>query len=78
MSDKPVENYDDVTMYGLNPEKMEELLLKQNALKDGIIDQPGQTSGALHRRLVPLDRPLEPPGVLAGPRAMAVHRRRPR
>lgn len=32
MSDKPVENYDDVTMYGLTSEKKEELLLKQNEL----------------------------------------------
>ena len=36
MSENPVENtvenYDDVTMYGLTHEKMEELLLKQNEL----------------------------------------------
>ena len=32
MSDKNVENYDDVTMYGLSAEKQEALLLKQNEL----------------------------------------------
>lgn len=32
MSDQNVENYDDVTMYGLTPEKEEALLLKQNEL----------------------------------------------
>ena len=32
MSNDPVENYDDVTMYGLKPQKMEELLLTQNEL----------------------------------------------
>jgi hypothetical protein len=32
MSDNTVENYDDVTMYGLTPQKQEELLLKQNEL----------------------------------------------
>jgi len=32
MSDKDVENYDDVTMYGLTAQKEEELLLKQNEL----------------------------------------------
>ena len=31
MSDQ-VENYDDVTMYGLSPEKMDKLLLAQNEL----------------------------------------------
>ena len=32
MSDQNVENYDDVTMYGLSNDKEEELLLKQNEL----------------------------------------------
>ena len=32
MPDQPVENYDDVTMYGLSRDKEEELLLKQNEL----------------------------------------------
>ncbi len=32
MSSANTENYDDVTMYGLTPEKKEELLLKQNEL----------------------------------------------
>lgn len=32
MSDKPVENYDDVTMYGLTADKEETLLLKQDEL----------------------------------------------
>ena len=32
MSDEAVENYDDVTMYGLSNEKEQELLLKQNEL----------------------------------------------
>jgi hypothetical protein len=32
MSDQNVENYDDVTMYGLTNDKEEELLLKQNEL----------------------------------------------
>ena len=32
MSTKNVENYDDVTMYGLTPEKREHLLLTQNEL----------------------------------------------
>jgi hypothetical protein len=32
MSDSDVENYDDVTMYGLTDEKQEALLLKQNEL----------------------------------------------
>jgi general stress protein 26 len=32
MSDKDLENYDDVTMYGLTPKKMEALLLKQHEL----------------------------------------------
>lgn len=32
MSDNKVENYDDVTIYGLSLEKQEELLLKQNEL----------------------------------------------
>jgi hypothetical protein len=32
MSDDKVENYDDVTMYGLTPEKLEKLLLAQNEL----------------------------------------------
>ncbi len=32
MSNENVENYDDVTMYGLTPERLEDLLLKQNEL----------------------------------------------
>jgi hypothetical protein len=32
MSDNNVENYDDVTMYGLTSEREEDLLLKQNEL----------------------------------------------
>ena len=32
MSNEQDHNYDDVTMYGLSPEKMEDLLLRQNEL----------------------------------------------